>query len=446
MAAPSVSLSLGALEARELPFRPLNGFRSPKLRSDGPTIASRRYPYYAGFSEAFARDALLGIHLPPGSVILDPWNGSGTTTAVGTELGLSAIGADINPAMAIVARARVAGGVDGGELRGSLEAVFAAAARSRTPATTDPLQCWFDDGTASRLRRLERAISANYAGGAAFWLGKDIDLAETSGDEAALLYLALFRVIDTLVARFRKSNGTWVSQARSETELVHASWPSIRSLFHREVADCEPRITSNGPVAVPQILIADAAELPLASRSVSAVIGSPPYCTRIDYAVATRPQLATLGLGMEAFRALRLSTLGTTAITNNRLLPAEREGWGATCLDLLANIRSHQSKASMSYYYKTFIRYFSKIYRCLSELARVLKPSGVAVLVVQDSYYKDIHIDLPSILIEMLIDVGFVVIDSQGFSSSTMRSVNSRARAWKHQTTLTESVLVLRKT
>ncbi|WP_410712175.1 DNA methyltransferase [Bradyrhizobium sp. BEA-2-5] len=42
-----------------------------------------------------------------GQVVLDPWNGSGTTTSVANGAGLTAVGIDINPAMAVVAKARL---------------------------------------------------------------------------------------------------------------------------------------------------------------------------------------------------------------------------------------------------------------------------------------------------------------------------------------------------
>src|SRR5690625_7356069 len=40
------------------------------------------------------------------SIILDPWNGSGTTTEISSGLGYDSVGFDLNPVMLIVARAR----------------------------------------------------------------------------------------------------------------------------------------------------------------------------------------------------------------------------------------------------------------------------------------------------------------------------------------------------
>src|SRR5439155_12709540 len=63
--------------------------------------------------------------------------------------------------------------------------------------------------------------------------------------------------------------------------------------------------------------------------------------------------------------------------------------------------RAHKSKASGSYYFKTFHQYFSDAETSLKEIQRVLRPGGLAIFVVQTSYYKDICVDLPSLYIDL---------------------------------------------
>ena len=64
---------------------------------------SKGYRYYAGYSRPFVYDIL--SRWPSHALVLDPWNGSGTTTTVAAELGLECVGVDLNPAMVVVARA-----------------------------------------------------------------------------------------------------------------------------------------------------------------------------------------------------------------------------------------------------------------------------------------------------------------------------------------------------
>jgi DNA modification methylase len=84
-----------------------------KLPLDAKRITSRNegveswYPYYAGFSDRFARLILESVDLPPRATVIDPRNGSGTTTHVADQLGHTALGFDLNPIAALVARAHL---------------------------------------------------------------------------------------------------------------------------------------------------------------------------------------------------------------------------------------------------------------------------------------------------------------------------------------------------
>jgi hypothetical protein len=60
----------------------------------------------------FAEWALTELKLPAGALIIDPWNGSGTTAAACARFGVSFQGYDINPVMVHLGRARVASSVD----------------------------------------------------------------------------------------------------------------------------------------------------------------------------------------------------------------------------------------------------------------------------------------------------------------------------------------------
>ncbi len=80
--------------------------RSPKRRRPAEEIERVWYEYHASFSAAFVQDALRTLDLPPCSVILDPWNGTGITTQVAHREGYRAIGMDLSPVMVLVAKAR----------------------------------------------------------------------------------------------------------------------------------------------------------------------------------------------------------------------------------------------------------------------------------------------------------------------------------------------------
>ena len=73
-----------------------------------PSTRRRRdwYPYYAGYTQSFV-DAVIGECLEEPTFVIDPWSGSGTTTVTCLKRGVASKGVDINPALTVIARARL---------------------------------------------------------------------------------------------------------------------------------------------------------------------------------------------------------------------------------------------------------------------------------------------------------------------------------------------------
>ncbi|NQT13949.1 MAG: hypothetical protein HQ582_14440 [Planctomycetes bacterium] len=208
------------------------------------------------------------------------------------------------------------------------------------------------------------------------------------------------------------------------------------------VADLESelRIGLNGQ-STSRIETASSLSLPLGSRSVDCVIGSPPYCTRIDYAVTTSVELAYLGHDITTERRdLRHSMIGTSTVRSSQTQIQEQ--WGPTCCRFLRAVKRHPSKASESYYFKTHLQYFDDVFRSLREIERVLKYKGTCVLVLQDSFYKDIHNDLPKIVVEMADAVGLHLCRRDDFLVALdMGRVNPKAHRRRVERRPVESVV-----
>lgn len=81
------------MENVETPFIP----SSPKRNGSEINGKAGFFDFYAGYSTSFVADVLRYWNLPGNSVILDPWNGSGTTTDIASKMGYKAIGYDLNP-------------------------------------------------------------------------------------------------------------------------------------------------------------------------------------------------------------------------------------------------------------------------------------------------------------------------------------------------------------
>jgi hypothetical protein len=138
--------------------------------------------------------------------------------------------------------------------------------------------------------------------------------------------------------------------------------------------------------------------------------------------------------------ALRRTMIGTPAIAASSGEPLDV--WGPTCSKFLDAVRTHTSRASSTYYFKTHLQYFASIYNSLAELRRILTPTAPCVLVVQDSFYKDIHNDLPRIFVEMADSIGWSLRHRWDFPiDRTMAAVNHRHHKYRTDVSAVESVL-----
>ncbi len=422
---------------------------NPKRGAAAQTGRDRWFPYYAGFSSEFAKQLIASSSLAKGSALMDPWNGSGTTTSSAALNGHKALGFDLNPVMAVVAKARLLPHCEVASVAPLLADILRKAARaSSEPNARDPLGIWFAPDAAITVRRIERAIykllvSAAQSGGALDSVG---DLSSL----AAFFYVALFRAVRSLLHRFKGSNPTWITRPRTLGCRVRPAASIVRGCFSDYVrqmvltstatpAEGEPRTTGS------IIRVASSEKLPVPRGTIDFVLSSPPYCTRIDYGVATLPELAVLGFEVDArLGELRARLIGTPTIHADT--PKANASWGKTCLALLEGIRSHSSKAAEAYYYKTYIQYFAAMAQSFSEVSRCLKRRATCVLVVQDSYFKDLHIDLAAVFAEMAEGASLQLRRQVNFPiRRTFGSVNSGSRNYRTTSSATESVLCFAK-
>jgi DNA modification methylase len=415
-------------------------------RSDGRGRA-HWYPYYAGYSPEFVSDVLAEMSLGPDALVLDPWNGSGTTTTVCSINGVRSTGYDLNPSMIVVAKARLLDSNTSASLQPLLATIVNVAKSTGTRRKYDPLTAWFNPGTADRLRALELAIQGVLAERPVTTPTSMVDVGGLSS-LAAFYYVLLFRFVRSTLRSMNTSNPTWLKSGALPDEKVSLSWADIAQGLLSDLQRIRLLDSSNElprRYAAATLSVADSRNIPLGDGAVDAVITSPPYCTRIDYAVATRAELAVLNATHDdSFIELRRQMLGTTLTNQNE--DASLDLVTGRARTLLEAIRSHTSKASAGYYFNTFSDYFQKLDSSLRQIGRVVKPGGFASLVVQDSSYKDLHIDLAQIVSESLETHGFIATSRWDFPvARSLRQIHARAKSHRGQWMPTESILLLRK-
>lgn len=421
--------------------------RTPKRRATSASKAEESYPYYAGYAESFARDALQRLS-EPGVVVFDPWNGAGTTTHAAATMNRPACGTDLNPVMVIVAKAKCASPADIAAAREQ----FANVSRPNRGESTedDALIPWVGAEGAGFIRRLVQSALPSRRGletttSELAEVGRAVSNASPG---SCLLVLAIFRAVKTGAASKASSNPTWTKQPTAPARWYTAQeWRTQIAAQIDRLAEISLQMAEAWPVDSRLINIecASSEAVPLESESVDVVLTSPPYCTRIDYAVATLIELAVLGLSTSTVNStLRRELLGTTAIREKSA--SRMQSWGTTCNNLLEQIYNHPSSGSRSYYYKNFVQYFDSLHRSLGELGRVVKIGGVVCSVLQGSHYKEYPVDLPQIFLEMAISHGFSLTGIASFNvGQNMGSINQKSLKYRKPVRATEKVLVLQR-
>jgi hypothetical protein len=398
---------------------PLNGrpISSPKRDGHAQTSWEKFFPYYAGFPEAFARR------------------------------GYKAIGLDLNPVMVIVSRARMLPFSEIDALEPLAKTILQGAVRRAAVSDADPLLSWFDADTAIILRSIERSINKKLVGSRTL-SPDDVDLGQMSSI-AASFYISLFSVARGLTKPFRSTNPTWLRTAATTERRISAERNLVEYLFVAQV-EAMAKVLSVDLVRATteqsfEIRIADSTAPQLSRTRVDAVLTSPPYCTRIDYTAATRVELALIA----PFAAIDTGLLGRRMIGSTRVPTTviERDdSWGPACQRFLRRVERHPSKASDGYYIKTHVDYFDKIARSVDAIARALRPKGAAVLVVQDSFYKDIHNDLPLYVTEIAERRRLVLKRRADFEvRRSMSGINPKTRTYRKSSAAVESVLCFEK-
>lgn len=423
--------------------------RSPKRAASSTSW----YPYYAAYSSDFVADALGLLDLSRNALVLDPWNGTGTTTVGARNAGYRAMGFDVNPALVIVAQGRHLHPKFLPRIPSLTSAIVNTHCWGRNDMKTrdlDPLAAWFDPETVGHLRSIEASI-VELLVPRQYRNNQPLTKIHPSWSTlASFFYVALFRTVRVHLANLRSSNPTWIKRPKDPADRVQLPRPVVETTFRAAVEALVQQVATNNCTHSPRradlyLAVGSSEQLPLANHTVDAVVASPPYCTRIDYAVATAPELAILGYHHHtALKGLRDQMIGTPTMA--RPPKPVSPDWGKGCLTFLHRVRSHPSRASESYYFRYFTQYFDSLWCSLRELTRVAKNPAYCVIVVQDSFYKEIHNDLPLYCREMIQRLGWTIDHQFNFPiARTMAAVNRQSKTYRGASSAVESVLVFEK-
>ena len=382
------------------------------------------YPYYAGFPEAFVQ-AVLKTHLRQATFVLDPWSGSGTTTAACLKNGIHSVGVDINPAMTVIARARLTPITARHRLAWFAPRILDAARHSSSRyLRRDLLHDWIQPAAALKVRGIQAAIHKILA--PSHNLPTPHSIYATCGTLptiACFFYCVLFSVVRQCLARFRSTNPMWFTKPPSPRHRIRPSSTALTEAFHASFRLLLDRLTFRSGPSPPSIRpfrAGSAKRLRFCQGYFDAALTSPPYATRLDYVSGSLPELALLGADDPLLSYLRRQTAGSPVVSGPRSR-TDSPILSSCASRLLRDIASHPSKGSLRYYLPWMRNYLVDLQAGLSEIHRTVDSRGVVCVVVQDSYYKERRIALQRIATEIMASHGRILVFRHDYDAHNPR-------------------------
>lgn len=402
---------------------PLEGCPNPKPSPTDKATYGRLASLYTAFSSDFASFALQECLSRGHRRIADPFAGMGTLGEAARAHSLELKLNDLNPFAVASSCVRTA---SASQISRAVETVRSLISLSRGE----------DDE-----QRFALTVGALLPAGSTVSDCFKSPLGEAATDILCCLHiLSVARIV--MHKKLRGSNPTWTKRSPGSSaidgDFESAVDAGIKSLI--AYAAQLPHLADGFSV---QLSNRDVAELEWSAGSVDAIVTSPPYPNRTDYIRHYLPAAELLlGGNQEAERRLREIQIGTPLIRPEHVgmeLPRSVE-------TLIERVRTHRSYASERYYAKGFRYYFEDMSRVLAGFSGWLAPNGIAMLVVQDTYYKEILVSVADLLGDIARVHGLNVVGVERFKvRNALSRLSPHSRATLPKPQLAETVMLLSK-
>jgi DNA modification methylase len=382
------------------------------------------HPFPARMAPEIALDAI-----PPGSsghqiTVIDPMCGSGTVLAAAVERGQRAIGIDIDPLAVMMSQTAVAD-IDEAEFADSVARVISIASHDPgTPPWADPetdnfVDFWFGPKQRQQLVALASSITTSV----------------TDEVQQTALKVALSRIIVTKSPQASLAADT--SHSRPHRVQKSSDYDVVKG-FQRSAMSLARLLERRNRGGSATASLGDSRCLMgVADRTADLAVTSPPYLNALDYLRGHKLALVWFGYSIPTIRELRRTSIGAERAPDLRLSPFAEE--------LVADIVKSVDDPSVLPIH-TLRRFADDMVRFASELRRVLKTSGTAVIVVGNSSLRGNYIRNDLITQRALEHFGFsleqrlereIPASSRYMAMSSSRGESSIGRRMRSEVVMT---------
>ncbi len=407
-----------------LPPKHHSKFLDPEATANKDLRIHRWTGWIAGFSGSFAQGAIRQ-YLPsprPDCLILDPFAGVGTTLLEAQRAGIDSVGFDINPYACLVARVKLAAP----ELR--LSAVCRMIGDYQQFVSGDNAAPQnFTNGHARKPAGFRSRIPF-YSPAVEEQVLVTLEFAETLVKPLKDLFKVAFASVMVEFSNYtyepslssRPGAGKPLIQSAPVVEILLAKLHQMASDI--EAAKRELRRVRKARWAVQNTSFFEEEQF-LAPRSVDFVVTSPPYLNNYHYVRNTRPQLfwTTLVSDTKELTEFEERNFGKFWQTVRGRGPIPLEFTHPEVEQQIVALRRHNTHTGVyggSGWANYVTAYMNDLNRLCAHLLRVLRPGGVAVVVVGNSVIQGQEVRVA----QALADIG----GQHGLVADSVEELRSR--------------------
>jgi len=331
---------------------------------------------------------LIRLYGRVGGVLLDPFCGSGTSLVEARLAGMHAIGVDLNPFAAFLARAKTTDfdleqvAREAKRLRAAVDEMLKNSVRIEPPQFFN-IDYWFKPEVQADLALLHHAIQNHTT--------------------PAVRDFFLVAFASTVRESSNTRRGEYKLYRIPEAELSRHN-PPVFTLFWervgRNLRGLSEFLAERAPHTTARVIETDSRlPLPIESASVDVIVTSPPYGdsqTTVAYGQFSRLVLQWLGFEDETAKSVDRRALG------GHKRETQTPFHSPALEETLAAIRSESPKRAAQVW-----QFYADFAECFPELTRVAKPRSYACFVVGNRTVKGVRIPTDQILIEIAQGFGW---------------------------------------
>ena len=395
-------------------------------------VIHKWYDYLEDFSYSLIEEKIKEYNLNTGSLVVDPFCGSGTSLVTANMLHINAVGFDANPLMTFVSEVKTTWDIDISILTKTIEEIGKEFLKRVTSLKHDT----YRDGFLGAMPKKELNQ----------WLSPRLQQ-EVSLLKEIILNIPEVKIKSLFLLAMSKAcfDASYVSLCPGTTFYPFREKEEFWTVFSNKIIqmhDDLKAIQAHNSYGKTK-LINDtclAAKEYLESNSVDFIITSPPYPNDLEYTRQTRLELYLLDFvkSMDDIQKIkRKMAKGSTKLIFKESDSEKFVEKFHSVKTVSAQIYEQTKDKNWGFDYPRMVKeYFGDMYLCMREFYPLMKSNSHFLLVVGDQTIKGIFIPVCDILIELAEEIGYKNCRKEAFRIR---------RSTGHDIPLPEDIVILEK-